>query len=116
MDIEQLKAVGGSEWRSGDGAKHRVYFSDLTIWRGLRAEYYNSGRVHRATCGGERISNTDANAMIGRLAGAKVYYDVADAKFRGDRIGRDDFSEIVQAIRAKLARMAVQVPAAFLAS
>lgn len=74
--IETMTAIGGSEWTSRDGSKHRVYINDWHALAGLDVSYYKTGNVNGATLGGRAIAN-------GRVAGianaiAKVYYDTTD--------------------------------------
>lgn len=96
--IDALKEIG-SEWQKNE--MHRIYFNDLDVWYGLDCSYYNSGNICGATLDGEKISNTSARKIQGRLSG-KLFFDLADNKFHGKGIEQNDFNVIVAAIKAKM--------------
>lgn len=96
LNIESLRQLG-SEWQKND--KHRIYFNDLEAWMGLDCSYYNSGNISGATLDGERISNSEARRIKGRICCSKIFWDFSDQKFHGKDINEDDFDSIVSAIR-----------------
>lgn len=89
----------GSEWEKG--GKHRIYFNGLSSYLGVETSRYGSGHISGATLGGERISNSEAKRIIGRVINASVYYDFADNSFHGRNINNDDFRAITAGIRAE---------------
>jgi len=97
ITVEQLKAVGGSEWQKN--GMHRVYFHDLAAWLGLDCSYYNTGNISSARINGERISNSQARRLMHAVD--KLWFDVLTGKwmFQGDR---ETATEIIAAIRSKL--------------
>ena len=98
--IEKIKGLG-SEWQKGN--QHRVYFNNLGYYYGIRTERYNSGNVSSAELDGERISNSQAKRLLSTLAYSKLWFDVADQKFRGNgELSDEMFSKIVAAIKAQL--------------
>lgn len=76
--IDKLLEIG-NEWE--DFGKHRIYFNDLESRLGLDVSYYKSGNVSGATQNGERISNSEAKRILGRLAGAKIFFDLKSGEF-----------------------------------
>lgn len=89
MDAERLVKVGGKRWQKGD--MDRIYFDGLAGWYGLETSRYNSGNIGGATLDGSEISNTKARRIDNDLAQAKVWYDVAEGKFRGKGPNIDDY-------------------------
>lgn len=92
----RLIAKGGRLWE-----KHgyrRIYFNDLPALYGLEYDTYNTGNISAAWVDGERVSNSEGRRILGRLAFAKVWYDV-DGKFHGKGIEQGDFEKIVRRIR-----------------
>ena len=87
----------GSLWE-----KHgyrRIYFNDLAAWYGLEYNTYNTGNISNAWVDGERVSNSEGRRILGRLAGAKVWYDLTDGKFHGKVNRQEDFERIVERIK-----------------
>ena len=82
--VEKLVKIGGSEWKKNQ--MHRVYFNDFSERLGLHVEHYNTGNISGATLNGERISNSEAKRIIGRLNELKVWYDMTTGKlmFKND--------------------------------
>lgn len=76
---DQLKKIGGSEWRKGD--QHRYYFNDLSNLHGLRTSRHKSGSVSSASLNGEKISNSEAKRILESLDRIKVWYDVNKQEF-----------------------------------
>lgn len=71
----------GNEWKKDDKF-HRIYFNDLEARLGLDISFYKTGNVSGATQDGELISNSECKRILGRLAGAKVFYDVKASGFK----------------------------------
>lgn len=88
----------GNRWTKG--AMDRIYINDLPRWYGLNVDHYKSGNICYAELNGERISNTQASKLLGRLSMAKVWYDVTTGKFHGKDIADGDFAQIVEVIKA----------------
>ena len=99
MDTKMLVKIGGSEWEKA--GKHRIYFNNLHEWYGLRLVRYNTGNISDAWLDGERISNSDARHFEGRLADARVYYDLEDGQFHGRGIAQRDLDRIVAEIKCR---------------
>lgn len=75
---EQMINAGGSEWRSRDGSKYRVYF-DVRAWApliGLDVSYYNTGHISGATLDGEIVSNSRAGRIM--QAVGKVFWEAGE--------------------------------------
>ena len=87
----------GSRWTKGQ--MDRIYFNNLAELYGVQTTRYNTGNISSATLDGERISNSQAGRICGRLALAKVWYDISTTKFHGKDIGQDDFAIIVANLR-----------------
>src|SRR5690348_14504683 len=47
--VETMTAIGGNEWTSPDGSKHRVYFNNWADFAGLETSHYNTGNISGAT-------------------------------------------------------------------
>lgn len=106
MNLDTLKAIGGSEWTAP--GKHRLYFKDLAAWRGLEFDAYHSGNIRSAALNGQEISNTQARRLYDRLRGAKVWYDVPTGQFQGNvepqfGMTQNDLRAIADAITARAA-------------
>jgi len=99
MDANQIEAMKkyGKVWEKGHMS--RIYFNYLSDWYGLKTENYNTGNVCSAWVNGEKVSNSEAKRIMGRLAYAKVWYDLTENKFFGKDIERDDFDVIVAEIK-----------------
>lgn len=74
----------------------------------VRAERYNTGNICGATLNGERISNSEAKRILGRLLDCKVYYDLTDNKWytqysRGDNTAQEMLNTVVSNIKAFIA-------------
>ena len=81
--IQNLIQMGGQEWRSQDGQKHRVYFDAAICAKilGLQTTAYGTGNISSATLNGEGISNSAARKMLNGMP-AKFWYDVTLGKFQ----------------------------------
>lgn len=97
--VEKLKKIGGKEWQKE--GKHRVYFNDLTGLYGLETSHYKTGNIMSARLGGKPISNTSAKKIGSRLAGASLYFDVAEGKYKGKGFFGNDFETIVDEIKRR---------------
>lgn len=104
-EVEQLPIVnaliklGGREWKTEDGEKHRVYFKNIREFYGLSCEFYkSSGRVSSATLNGDKISNNTANKLCTYLDLAGLYYDVNEGAFYSPKLDEDDFQVITSEI------------------
>lgn len=75
MDIEKLKAVGGSEWIRDE--HHRIYFNLDVMVKMIELElgFYKTGNISSARLDGEQISNSKAKQILNSING-KFYYDV----------------------------------------
>jgi hypothetical protein len=72
---EQIIAIGGREWKTRDGAKHRVYL-EQEVWMpliGLEVRRYNTGNISSATLKGKPISNSEARRYLD--SAGKVYWE-----------------------------------------
>lgn len=79
---------------------HRIYFTSLTDWYGLRIERLpKKGSIISVYLRGEAISLSEGKAVVARLQGATVYYDEGDHCFHGTGLGIEDFTFIVEQIR-----------------
>jgi hypothetical protein len=76
--VQKAKQVG-NEWEAH--GHHRIYFGNLESRLGLSLSYYNTGNISGATINGDLISNSEARRILGRLAGAKVFYDCKSDRF-----------------------------------
>lgn len=94
--IEKLMELGNRWQKNG---MDRIYINDLPTLYGLRVERYNTGNICAAWLNGESISNNSARQLVYSFSNAKIWYDMADGKFRGQGLDGDDFREIVAAIR-----------------
>lgn len=100
QQIEIMKQIG-NEWQKGD--KHRIYFNNLSEIYGLNCEYYNSGNICGADLNGERISNSKAKQLIGKLLSCKVWYDVNEGKLMSTVPQNDTAAaEMCKIIRSKI--------------
>lgn len=102
MNIDNLKQIG-NEWQKA--GKHRIYFNDLPSRLGLRTWHYNTGNISSAELDGERISNSQAKKLLSRLAGAKLWFDMADEKFHGCGLSDEEFGHIVESIKSESEQM-----------
>lgn len=101
--IEQLKQVGGTEWKSSDGKMHRVYFNleALIDLYGLKIERYNTGNISAAWLDGAKFANRRASEVVWMLGRGKFWYDLADGKFYSRNL--PDYSgKITHEIEARL--------------
>lgn len=108
MTVEQLVAVGGSEWQRGD--KHRVYFNDLASLYGLEVSRYNTGNISGARLNGEEISNGQARKLISTLQVAKLWWDVPTGKFMVQGMEAEMSGPICAEIRRRVAEMPESEP------
>ena len=99
--VEQLIAVGGSEWQRGNN--HRVYFNDLAGLYGLSTNHYNTGNISSARLHGEKISNSRARELSNTLRTAKLWYDVAESKFMAIGLEPPMMQIIIGTIRDRVA-------------
>lgn len=76
MDKLQAMKNVGNEWKGGD--HHRLYFNIPYEELGLEVWYYKSGNVSSAKLDGERISNSEARRVMGRIG--KVFYDMVSGE------------------------------------
>jgi hypothetical protein len=95
--VEARALLVGSEWRKN--GMHRIYINNLTHLFGLELDHYKTGNIAAASLRGQRISNTQAAKIEGRLCTAKVWYDVATGKFHGQNLSADDFACIVESVK-----------------
>lgn len=75
---QQITAIGGSEWTSRDGSKHRVYLNNWADLYGLEVTRYGTGHIRGATLDGESISNNQAGRLLTSVE--SVYWDAADSQ------------------------------------
>lgn len=73
---ETMTAIGGNRWQRGD--MDRVYLNDWAGFTGLEVTRYNSGNIWAASLHGDKISNSEADRILGAVR--KVYFDAADGK------------------------------------
>jgi len=101
--IERIRAIG-NEWHKGN--YHRVYFNNLSELYGIKTNRYNSGNISSATLDGEKISNSAAKRILGRLACVKIWFDLTDNEFHcKDRYGElhdGDFEKIIHEIEERI--------------
>lgn len=114
MNIEILKEMG-NEWQKGD--KHRIYFNDLGAYYGIETERYNTGNICGATQDGERISNSEAKRILGRLLDCKVWYDLNDNQWysqynKGDETAKAMCREIIARIKKFVAEKSAELETA----
>lgn len=95
MNIRDLARIGGREWKSGD--KHRVYFEPLTFYG-----WSIDPETRHDLLDGERISGGEMRKLRSQFVNAKIFYDVAAGKFKGENIDSDNFKYIVGRIRKKV--------------
>ena len=98
MNIQKMIENGGREWRGGK--KHRVYFNDLAGLYGLEIDRYRTGNISRAELHGEKISNSHARRLIGRLIGP-LWYDVNHEKFSWHDLDDEDAEIIIAEIKRR---------------
>ena len=114
MNIEILKELG-NEWQKGE--KRRIYFNSLGMFYGIETGRYNSGNISSATLNGERISNSEAKRILGRLLDCKVWYDVTDGKFwkstpKGDNTAVQMCDVIIERIKQFVAEKEAELQTA----
>jgi len=96
--VEQLKGIGGSEWKTADGRKHRVYFS-LADLLGVEIDTYKTGNIASAT----RHSKPISNSLAGKMTTGKIWLDMTDGKIWSQLDFNSYKDEIVEALRERLA-------------
>jgi hypothetical protein len=96
--VEQLKGIGGSEWKTADGRKHRVYFS-LADLLGVEVDTYKTGNIAAARRHGRPVSNS----LAGKMTTGKIWIDMTDGKIWSQLDGNFYKDEIVEALRERLA-------------
>jgi hypothetical protein len=70
---EALEA-GGQIWTGNSGAE-RYYLNIAEAELGLDAQRYSSGGIASATLDGERISNSDATAIVRALSDVRLWIE-----------------------------------------
>ena len=98
MNEQQLVAVGGKAWVSGDGTKHRVYFNALDRWYGLQYTTYNTGSVASATLDGQHLSNSDARRILVATQSGKLWYDLDSGQWGSRDLDSHYYQHIAQTI------------------
>lgn len=83
--IKKLVELGGKEWKGYD--KHYVYFNRDAIFRlaGVEVGRYNSGNIAWIAVKGKGTSNNFGGLLLTafqRGSDFKVFYDVAEGKFK----------------------------------
>jgi hypothetical protein len=96
--IETLKSIGGSEWTTSDGSKHRVYFS-ISDMLGIEVETYKTGNICYAERNGQKLSNGKA----ARYTSGKLFVDVADGKIYTQGMDESVKGEAVEELRSRIA-------------
>lgn len=110
--IRALVEMGGNEWKKGD--YHRIYFNDLGSRLGLTVTRYNTGNISGARLDGERISNSEAGRILGRLAEIKVWVDVPAQRLMVKNpsvwgAGDDEVETILNSIRRQASEYGVEL-------
>lgn len=97
VNVEILRQLG-SVRRAHDS--HRIYFTSLTDWYGLRIERLpKKGSIISVYLRGEAISLSEGKAVVARLQNGKLYYDLDDRAFHGVGLAAEDFVFIVEQIQ-----------------
>lgn len=83
FDLATLEAIGGKEWKSDDGGKHRVYFNGIpALWEAATGK---SAATHGK----------------GTFKSSKVFYDFADHKFHSKNLDENTASDILTHLEEK---------------
>ena len=101
MDIQKLIEIGGNEWKTDDGTKHRIYFNDIPALYGLTMAYYNTGNISSAWMDGEKISNYKAKNIISGLPNS-FYFDVIVGDWQSQYIDAGVRSELIEIIEKRM--------------
>lgn len=109
MKIETLKEIGGSEWKKDKF--HRIYFNELHTWYGLECSFYKTGNISSASLNGAKISNSQANSILGRISG-KLWLDLIDGRWHWLNLSDRDALVLIKAIEAKAVETENPKPAA----
>jgi hypothetical protein len=99
--IESLQSIGGSEWKTPDGRKHRVYFEIADLLE-IKIDTYKTGNIASATQYGDPISNSRAS----KLLTGKIWVDMADGLIWSQLDFNPAKNEIIEALRSRLATIA----------
>ena len=104
ITLEALVTIGGRDWRSSDGSKHRVYLNDLIeFYPTLEVSYYGTGNVSSARLDGDRISNTKARRILQALDGTKLWWDANTQEWGHRAYGAEELvREIIKEIEERI--------------
>lgn len=93
---KRLLTAGGKLWEKE--GRRRVYFNGLPELCGLEVHRYNTGSISSAYLDGEKLSNTKAARLVGRLEHCKLWFDLNSNEWRHQGLEEAEFARCVRAI------------------